>query len=241
MNDHTNWGNYAILCDMDGVIISLYARWVKPFETLISRINPNFDREAIIEKASSLLMGHGGRNRRIMFRGIKKVCEIGRLTKLQTYRMYANLLWMVITRKKFEIVPLDGVEETLLLLKKMGLRLALVTTASNYTTKRLKRKYPEIYNQFEYVLSRNDVQFTKPFPDQLVSAMKKLRVNAENTVMVGDLITDIVAGKNAGVKTVAVLSEFPDITKLLLESVEPDFFIDSFSELPDYLKLIFNK
>ena len=241
MNDQTDWTKHGILCDMDGVIISLYARWIKPFETLISRINPNFNREAIIEKASSLLLGHGGRNKRIMFRGIKKVCEIGELTKLQKYRVYVNLLWMVITRKKFEIVPLDGVEETLLLLKKMGLRLALVTTASNYTTKRLKRKYPEIYNRFEYVLSRNDVQFTKPFPDQLVSAMKKLRVNAENTVMVGDLITDILAGKNAGVKTVAVLSEFPEITKLLLESVEPDFFINSLSELPDYLPLIFNK
>ncbi|GAI17334.1 unnamed protein product, partial [marine sediment metagenome] len=33
----------------------------------------------------------------------------------------------------------------------------------------------------------------------------------------------------------------PEITKLLLESAKPDFFIDSFSELPDYLTLIFNK
>ncbi len=64
MNDQTDWTKHGILCDMDGVIISLYARWIKPFETLISRINPDFNREAIIEKASSLLLGHGGRNKK---------------------------------------------------------------------------------------------------------------------------------------------------------------------------------
>ncbi|MHA1400294.1 MAG: HAD family hydrolase [Candidatus Heimdallarchaeaceae archaeon] len=233
------WEGYAILCDMDGVIISIKERWIKPFEHALSKVKPDYDQEALKEKAPSLLLAHGGRSKKIWLRGIKKVCAIAGLSKFQTFRVLFNLSFMLITLKRFKIVPFEGVAETLEELKEMGFKLALVTTASNFTVRRLKRKYPEIYYKYDAVFTRNDVRFTKPFPDQLLKAIEKLKVSKNKCIMIGDLITDIQAGKNAGVKTVSVVSEFPFITKFLLASVEPDYQIDSFNKLPEIVPEIF--
>jgi len=40
------WNGYALLCDLDGVIVSIHKKWVEPVEKIISNIKPDFDREA---------------------------------------------------------------------------------------------------------------------------------------------------------------------------------------------------
>lgn len=239
MNERKDWSNYAILSDMDGVIISLQARWIDPFEQVISSVKPDYDKQAIIDSISSLLVGYAGKSKLIMLKVLYTACRIAGLSIWQTFLVTVKLSFMLITRKKFKIVPLEGVLETLEQLKNMGFKLALVTTASSFTVRRLKRKHPEIYYSFDAVFSRNDVKLTKPFPDQLLLALDKLSVPPKNAVMCGDLLTDIQAGKSAGVKTIAVLTEFPEIGKMLLEGIDPDFIVDSFSDVPKLIPAIF--
>ncbi|UJG44861.1 MAG: HAD family hydrolase [Candidatus Heimdallarchaeum endolithica] len=233
------WEGYAILCDMDGVIISIKERWIKPFEKALRKVKQDIDEHALKEQAPSLLLTHGGRSKKIWLRAIFKVCSYAGLSRFQSLRVIINIGLMLLKPKNFKIVPFDEVEQTLQNLKDLGFKLALVTTASNFTIRRLKKLYPEIHSKYDFIFTRNDVKFTKPFPDQLNLAIKKLEVERNKCVMIGDLMTDILAGKNAGVKTVAILSEYPFITEALLSSVEPDHMIESFSLLPDYLNDIF--
>ena len=58
----------------------------------------------------------------------------------------------------------------------------------------------------DVLLCREDVVRTKPSPDQLVSALRMLDAAPDRSVMVGDHIMDIVAGKSAGMRTVGVLT-----------------------------------
>ncbi len=51
-------------------------------------------------------------------------------------------------------------------------------------------------------------RFTKPFPDPILWAAKRLNVSAEHCLMVGDTTVDIRAGKAAGAQTVGVLCGF---------------------------------
>ncbi|MBY9001856.1 MAG: HAD family hydrolase [Candidatus Heimdallarchaeota archaeon] len=239
MNEQSSWNEYALLFDMDGVIISLKARWIDPLEEVISSINSNYDRKAIEEKSSSLILVHGGKTNALMLKGIIQVCSVCGLSRFQTFRVVFRLVFMFISRTKFRIVPLEGVTDTLKFLKDQGFKLALVTSASRITTRALKKSYPEIYNKFDCIYTRNDVKLTKPSPDQLLLALKKLDVDKAKTAMIGDFISDIIAGKEAGVKTIAVLSEYPEVNRFPLESAEPDIIINNITEIPNIILQIF--
>lgn len=80
----------------------------------------------------------------------------------------------------------------------------------------------------EEVVGREDTQKHKPDPEPLFLALDKLGVNPKDAWMVGDAEPDILAGKNAGVKTVGVTYGFggKDIAKL-----EPDYLIDNIENL----------
>ena len=48
----------------------------------------------------------------------------------------------------------------------------------------------------------DDVKRRKPAPDMILKACKLLRINPKNTILVGDTMNDIIAGKRAGCVTV---------------------------------------
>ena len=237
--NQSSWNSYALLFDMDGVLISLKSRWIDPIEEVISKIEPSYDIDTIKKESSSLVLVTGGRSGLLMLKGIIQLCKVAGLNFFQTFRVIIHLSAMLITRKKFKIVPFDGVIDILNNLRNMGFRLALVTSASKYTAKNLKKQYPDIHNIFDCVVTRNDVKMTKPFPDQINKALKKLQIIKEKAVIIGDFASDIKAGKNAGIKTVAVLSEFPEINRKILEKTNPDFIVENISEIPKLVSEIF--
>jgi HAD superfamily hydrolase (TIGR01509 family) len=240
MNEQSNWKNYALLFDMDGVILSLKSRWIDPLEEVISAIKPDYDRAAIEEKSSSLLLVHGGRSSNLMLKGLIQVCQVCGLSRLQTARVMFRLGLMLLSKKKFRIVPLNGVMTTLQFLKNQGFSLALVTSASRATTKALEKSFPDIYNKFDCIYTRNDVKLTKPDPDQLLLALDALNINKDKAAIVGDFITDIIAGKSAGIKTIAILGEYPEVNRFPLESVEPHIIVNDITEIPNILLQIFH-
>ncbi|MHA1551554.1 MAG: HAD family hydrolase [Candidatus Heimdallarchaeaceae archaeon] len=240
MNEQSNWKNYALLFDMDGVILSLKSRWIDPLEKVISTIKPDYNKTAIEEKSSSLLLVHGGRSSTLMLKGLIQVCQVCGLNRLQVARVMFRLGLMLITRKKFRIVPLKGVKETLQYLKNQGFSLALVTSASRITIRDLKKSFPDIYDKFDCIYTRNDVKLTKPYPDQLLLALDALNIEKNKAAIVGDFITDIMAGKSAGIKTIAVLGEYPEENRFPLESVEPHIIVNDITEIPNILLQIFH-
>ncbi len=55
-----------------------------------------------------------------------------------------------------------------------------------------------------HIVSGDDVNNHKPHPEPLLLALKGLQVKPENSIMVGDNVVDIVAGKQAGTYTIGV-------------------------------------
>jgi len=100
------------------------------------------------------------------------------------------------------IRPYPGVKEVLEELKRMGLKLAVVTDAMNgHALKRLQRA--ELLQYFDVVVSGDMTGRRKPEPDSIKLALNKLGVRPEEAVMVGDSIRrDIEAGKRLGMITV---------------------------------------
>jgi len=134
---------------------------------------------------------------------------------------------------------LAGVRKTLKFLKKNGFKTAIATAKGEEQTllllKRLRlRKYFDMIVGYR---SYTNSPRPKPHPDMINYIMKKFEVENKRTVMVGDTLLDIKAGKNAGVYTVAVKTGVKlGIAKISdLKKAQPEKLIDSVKELPRLL------
>ena len=85
---------------------------------------------------------------------------------------------------------------------------------------------------FEVDFGSDEVTHGKPHPEAVLTAMKKM--NATKGYMIGDNVTDIQAGKNAGIKTIGVTWSLKG-TKGLLDE-HPDYMMESYDDLYDYLE-----
>lgn len=124
---------------------------------------------------------------------------------------------------------LPGVKESLEQLTKF--RLAVVTARGRQWAE-TSLKEEGIRNYFEVVVTTDDVEKEKPHPDSIIEAVTRLTVDVADCLYVGDLPSDIRAGKRAGVKTAAVLTGLS--SKERLEKENPDFIFDDLKELASY-------
>lgn len=115
-------------------------------------------------------------------------------------------------------------------LKKLKKRRFLLAAVSNRTRVSLHTslKMVEIDHYFDLILSAEDVKNPKPHKEHLIVALKHFKVSYNNAFMVGDTDHDIMAGKNAGIKTVGVTYGFSGKD---IKEVNPDFLVDNLEEL----------
>src|SRR4030042_6197916 len=116
--------------------------------------------------------------------------------------------------------------------QKKGLVLAVITFATDfYIEKMLKQLNLEKY--FPVVISRNDVVRAKPDPEAVLLACKKLGINPEETVVIGDSPSDIVMGQAAGTKTILFAppkyGSFYDLEKI--KKSNPDRIVENLGEI----------
>jgi phosphoglycolate phosphatase len=114
----------------------------------------------------------------------------------------------------FGTVLLSGVEATLKQMKAHGFKLAI---ASTDTHRRIASSFEAlgISMLFDAFVGDDDVVSGKPAPDMIVEVMKRAGGTPEQTVMIGDSISDMRMGRNAKVKTcIGVLTGFTKKEKL---------------------------
>ena len=126
---------------------------------------------------------------------------------------------------------IDGVKEMLLELQG-SYHLAIVSVRSEQGVERFLQQF-SLHSFFEVKVSAQTCYYTKPFPQPLLYAAEKMQVDPAHCLMVGDTAVDILAGKAAGMKTIAVLSGFGTIKEL--RKVGSDHILAS---APDLLPLL---
>ena len=68
---------------------------------------------------------------------------------------------------------------------------------------------------FKSVVGAGDVPRNKPFPDMIHRALKEMQLSTDETIFVGDTLTDIETGKEAGIDTYALPTGFHSKEELL--------------------------
>ena len=82
---------------------------------------------------------------------------------------------------------------------------------------------------FDIVIGCDDVTHSKPHPEPVLKAVKKLGVLPAETVFVGDSRHDMESGRAAGVKTAAVL--WGPFDRAHLEDLAPDYWLEKPQDL----------
>ena len=126
-----------------------------------------------------------------------------------------------------ELLP--GASETLKLLKKAKLKLGLFTinctTATDYTLKHL-----QLERFFKAVATRDCVQTVKPAPEHITAALKKLGTKPQETIIVGDGISDMKSAQEIKATGVGVTTGVA--TPDALTRAGATYLITSLTDLP---------
>jgi phosphoglycolate phosphatase len=88
----------------------------------------------------------------------------------------------------------------------------------------------ELQDFFSSIIGRTIGLKLKPSPDQVLLCFNRLGITPGRGVMVGDSHNDILAGKAAGARTIAIPVYFTRITEM--NAAKPDLIIKNLSELP---------
>ncbi len=134
------------------------------------------------------------------------------------------------TSKRSCLYP--GVKEGLAYLKQQGFKLGCVTNkASQFTLPLLKDL--GIHDEFEIIICGDTLEKKKPDPMPLLHAAKELGTKPENSLMIGDSISDVKAARAAGFDIICMSYGYNHGVDI--REASPDAVIDSMAELPEVL------
>ena len=148
--------------------------------------------------------------------------------------MVVFINWLSLHRKhlpgEFLLVP--GVDE---MLKQLYGRypMAVVSAPDENTTMSFLKQF-DLVRYFDVIVTGLSAEHTKPYPDPILFAAKKMDVAPESCLMIGDTTVDIRAGKSAGAQTVGVLCGFGE--EFELRKLGADMILEDTTKLMGLLK-----
>lgn len=109
-------------------------------------------------------------------------------------------------------------KQVLMNLRQGGIKLGIIT---RNCTPAVKIVFPDLDDYVDFFLTREDVPKVKPDPVHVSEAIKRMDVQSEQVLLVGDHPIDILCAKRAGIKSGAVASGNSSFEEL--RASNPDF------------------
>src|SRR4030042_2532785 len=162
-------------------------------------------------------------------------------TLSQFFTLEEILKGVPIMRKKYEEVYLDkthflnGAQETLRTLHSKGFILGIASNKFGRFS-RGALTHLGVSDYFKSVIGAGDVPRNKPYPDMIHTALKEMDLPPEEAIFVGDTLTDIETGKQAGGDVYALPTGF--YSKIELSEKKPRRVLRNLKELNTGVKNI---
>ena len=155
---------------------------------------------------------------------------------IQKFDEISTIVYRVIEKYEIEAAkeakPIAGAEETLNKLKQLGIKMAIFSrNGRSGVVVSLKKTKLEEY--FDVIVAREDVRQQKPDAAGIETILKMIDMKSEEAIMVGDHIFDIMAARNAGLKSIAIRNEKTNSDEF--KEVKPYAIANSISEILDII------
>lgn len=127
----------------------------------------------------------------------------------------------------------SGIEEFLKQAKKDGKRLFIATFKPEKPTRRIEKQFKMDMFEDIYTIDKFGKHITKA--EMIEDILNKYNLKKEETVMIGDASSDVIAAKQAGIKGIGVLWGYGENKTPLIENA--DIIVKNTEELKECLKL----
>ena len=123
---------------------------------------------------------------------------------------------------------LPEVAQTIRALYEKGIKMAVASNKPSIYSRTILENF-ELNPFFEACYGPDVVKQAKPHPAMLEGLMKELNADKRETLYVGDMVIDVETARNAGVPVALIATGGNSSDEL--RSLNPDYFIDRFSDL----------
>ena len=210
----------GILLDLDGTIVDSKEAYLEAVKTAFKTMGQRIVDAKIVTEIPKRL------EQNLPIKDLLKGIDVQKFLDVYINTYYQN------TSTKTKPVP--KISDTL---ERLSKKAKLALTTMRYVPKEKVSKELEKFGlarYFQYIVTALDTHDPKPSPEALIRCAKQFDIQMCECVVVGDSVVDIKAGKNAGAKTVAVLSGI--FSREELENEKPDLILESVNKLPDFLE-----
>lgn len=168
----------AVLFDLDGVIVDSFDSWVLAITDMLDEYN-------MIDQVDWKFLA------KFWGRGVDAICyELGLDKKAAEY-CYSRQMTHI------DLIKLINNTEEVLIYLKNKYKLGIVTNIPRLNATTVLDKFG-LTDFFDVIMTIEDVNRQKPDPEIIFKACNMLGCKPENTVLVGDTESDVIAGKQAG-------------------------------------------
>jgi HAD superfamily hydrolase (TIGR01549 family) len=235
--DNLNLENFSgIIFDLDGVIYDITEAINKAVEDAIEKYNLNVNKDEIMQEIAHLIEEiQNYPVPQIILNSYNLLKEVNALKGLKYFKKMriAVFLFNQFNKYREEAKIFEGIDEIISKLSKK-VKLAILTNNKSTYAEEVLEKF-NLTEYFETIIGFNEVTEVKPSPEGILKILDRWNLKPSETIFIGDMTTDIIAGKAANVKMICVASGLAQ--KETLMEQEPDILLDTVQDLNNLFNL----
>ena len=220
-----------IIFDLDGVIYNISEAIEKAVDDSVEKYEMNVKTEEVMEELAHLIEEIQNFPVPKILLNSYELLEVKFLEGLSYFKKLRIAIFLFNQFNKYkdtESSIYKGIDKLIKNLHDKKLKLAILTNNKSQYAEEVLEKY-DLTKFFDTIIGFNEVSEVKPSPEGLLKIINKWKIKPSETIFIGDMTTDVDAGKSADVKMVCVASGLAKKETLLEHN--PDILVDNTEQL----------
>ncbi|MGV9197236.1 MAG: HAD family hydrolase [Promethearchaeia archaeon] len=220
----------GIIFDLDGVIFNIINAIQQAVEDAVEKYQIEVDIDEVLQEVAHLIedLQHYPVPKIIL--KSYDLLKVNFLDGLSYFKKLRVGIYLFNQFNKYKedarIYPeIDGIISSL---SEQGKKLAVLTNNKNTHAEEVLEKYG-LNKYFDLIIGFNEVNEVKPSPEGIQLILKKWGIEPSKAIFIGDMVTDIQAGKSAEVKMLCMTSGLASEEKI--KEYNPDMVIKDTAHL----------
>ncbi len=221
----------GIIFDMDGVIFNISEAIEKAVDDSVEKYEMNVNTDEIMEELAHLIEEIQNYPIPKILLNSYDLLQVRFLEGLSYFKKLRIAIFLFNQFNKYkdaESSIYTGIDELISKIYDKKLKLAILTNNKSQYAEEVLEKF-NLNKFFSTIIGFNEVSEVKPSPEGIIKILDKWNIKPSEAIFIGDMTTDIEAGKSANVKMICVASGLAK--KETLQEHNPDILVDNTEEL----------
>ena len=224
--------NYkGIIWDLDGTIYDIIEAIKKAVDDGIEKYQLTIERDEVMEEIAHLIEEIQNYPIPKILLNSYELLKVNFLAGIGFFKKLRIAIFLFNQFNKYKDAGstiYDGIDNLVMKMFDKKLKLAILTNNKSQYAEEVLDKF-NLTKYFDVIIGFNEVSEVKPNPEGINIILNKWKINPSETIFIGDMTTDVEAGKSANVMMICVASGLAQKETLLEHN--PDILVDNTEEL----------